>query len=154
MTGGDRVRETTEGRVLVAFTGQVGLWWLRLLRPGFRHCYALIECEDGWVICNPASHWTEIRSIGRPPLVDLLDWLFTGGAVVAVWRRTDVPKRVAPVRPYSCVEEVKRLLGLRAPGVFTPWQLYRYLTRPPREKFRKPKKILDKSKNTLYISRQ
>jgi len=142
------------GRALVAFTGQAGLWWLRLLRPGFRHCFALIECDDGWVICNPASHRTEIRSIGRPAFADLLDWLFAEGTIVAVCRPADVPRRMAPVRPYTCVEAVKRLLGLRAPGVFTPWQLYCHLVRPPREKIKKQKKILDKWKNTLYISHQ
>ena len=32
-----------------------------------------------------------------------------------------------PLRPYSCVESVKRILGIRAGLVLTPWQLYRHL---------------------------
>jgi hypothetical protein len=143
-----------EGRVLVAFTDQTELWWLRWLRPGFRHCYALIECESGWVICNPASHRTEIRSIGCPALADLLDWLFADGAVVAAWRLSEVPNRMAPVRPFTCVEAVKRLLGLRAPGVFTPWQLYQHMSRSMEKTAKKEKKNLDKWKNTFNLSSQ
>jgi hypothetical protein len=33
------------------------------------------------------------------------------------------------VRPITCVEIVKRLLGVRAPGVITPHQLHRHLLR-------------------------
>ena len=28
---------------IVAFTGQATLVWLRLLRPGFRHCFVLLR---------------------------------------------------------------------------------------------------------------
>jgi hypothetical protein len=37
------------------------------------------------------------------------------------------PRVLAPIRPFTCVEAVKRVLGLRAPWVFTPWQLYCHL---------------------------
>ena len=37
------------------------------------------------------------------------------------------PLRCAPPGPFTCVEAVKRALGLRAPLVWTPRQLYRHL---------------------------
>jgi hypothetical protein len=41
------------------------------------------------------------------------------------------PRRPAPLRPYTCVEAVKRILGLHAPWVITPWQLYGLLRKQP-----------------------
>ena len=39
----------------------------------------------------------------------------------------EVALRSAPLGVFSCVETVKRLLGLRTRWVFTPWQLHRFL---------------------------
>ena len=36
-------------------------------------------------------------------------------------------KRPAPLMVFTCVEAVKRVLGLHRRLVFTPWQLYRHL---------------------------
>jgi hypothetical protein len=36
--------------------------------------------------------------------------------------------RLAPVRPFTCVEAVKRLIGIHAPWTLTPWQLFGHLT--------------------------
>ena len=37
------------------------------------------------------------------------------------------PKRFAPPLPFSCVEGAKRILGIHAWTVVTPWQLYKFL---------------------------
>jgi len=45
---------------LVVFTGQTDLKWLHLLKPGFRHCFAIIGDGFDWVLINPLSHQTDL----------------------------------------------------------------------------------------------
>jgi hypothetical protein len=42
----------------VAFGGQADLPWLKLLKPGFRHCFIVLEAADCWVLYEPLSHRT------------------------------------------------------------------------------------------------
>lgn len=131
-------REWTEGaRAFVVFSGSADLPWLRLLRPGFRHCYAVVESRGLWAAYNPASHQTDLSVIGELPFSMLAAWLFDGEKTVVGCRVSRAEHRLAPVRPYTCVEAIKRLLGLRAPLVFTPWQLFRHLTRHENQKNKK-----------------
>lgn len=112
---------------LVVFSDATALPWLRLLRPGFRHCFALLRPDCGWILYQPLSHYTDIVPLGLPPEVDLAGWYRQHGFVVVPTRRRPPPKRPAPWGPYSCVEAVKRLLGIHSSWVLTPWQLYRFL---------------------------
>jgi len=135
---GDVVHEHRPRRALVAFGGDADLKWLRLLKPGYRHCFALLESGDHWVMYNPLSNGTEVEVWPGDQEETIRAWLVMSGYEV-------IDQTVRPLRPYpfswapySCVEAVKRVLGLRAPRVFTPWQLYRHLNN-----FGKRKKFLD-----------
>ncbi len=126
---GDGNSSRARHRALVLFSGKADLWWLKLLRPGFRHCLVAIEQQDGWIILNPLSHRIDIEFC---PGIDeqTLSGYFEGtGGICVATRLSDPPPRPAPWRPFTCVEAVLRVLGLRAPWVFTPWQLYRALDR-------------------------
>ena len=115
-------------RALVVFGGQADLIWLNMLKHGYRHCFAVIESGRGvWVIYNPLSHCTEIATVAGPDGPALAGHYRKLGFRVVETRINRPPKCPAPWRFYTCVEAVKRLLGLRAGGVFTPWQLYKYL---------------------------
>ena len=59
---------------------------------------------------------------------DLIAWFVERGhAVVPAPVRRD-HLRPAPWGPFTCVEVVKRVLGLHDRWVVTPWQLYRRLS--------------------------
>lgn len=119
--------EWTHG--LVVFADATDLWWLRLLRPGFRHCFVALASPGGWVIIDPMSH---VTSVAHFPLIeefDLAAWYRLHGLKVVPVKKNTTDKRVAPFLPHSCVECVKRILGIRALCVLTPWQLYRYLNK-------------------------
>ncbi len=118
-----------ECRAVIVFTGRTDVWWLRFLRSGFKHCYAVVEDRGQWVVYNPASHKTDIIVIGSYPMARLMDRLYGNKEVIVGMRVRNAPNRMAPIRPFSCVEAVKRLLGIRAPYAFTPWQLYKHLIR-------------------------
>ena len=118
--------ENTEVAIVV-FAGEASLKWLRLLRPGFRHCFVLVRRHDCWVIYDPLSHRTDLAVIAGPSMGELAEWYRERGlqAIETTVRRA--PLRSAPLRPFTCVEAVKRVLGIHAPWVTTPWQLYCYL---------------------------
>jgi hypothetical protein len=114
----------------VVFSGEAPLWWLRCLRPGFRHCFVVLNDGERWILVDPLAPHTEVRVLDRPALWDVPGWYRgRGHAVVrAAVRRDRV--RVAPPAPFTCVEAVKRVIGLADPAVLTPWQLYRRLASP------------------------
>lgn len=113
----------------VVFTGQTEISWLRILKPGFRHCYILLNDGERWTSIDPLSHITEISVHHHVPAdFDLPGWLRSrGNRVVAAPLCRDL-KRAAPVMVFTCVEAVKRVLGIHRRFIFTPWQLYRHLT--------------------------
>lgn len=114
-------------RALVLFGGEPQLAWLKALKPGFRHCAAVLQCGAVWVIYNPMSNATEVATTPACDAAALAArFAAEGYRVVAA---PVAPPRPAPLpwRPFTCVEAVKRAIGLRAPTVFTPWQLYRHL---------------------------
>lgn len=114
---------------LVVFADATDLWWLRPLRRGFRHCFVALAVDGGWVVVDPLSHVTSVAHFPAAQDFDLGAWYRQHGLVVVVVKKISPVRRVAPLMPYSCVESVKRILGIRARSVWTPWQLYRHLNK-------------------------
>ena len=67
----------------VVFQDETSLWWLRLLKPGFRHCYVLYPLAGGgsFLELNPLSNCFLVRRLTVTPAGDYLRRL----------RRRDVP---------------------------------------------------------------
>jgi hypothetical protein len=116
-------------RALVIFSGRCGVWWLRWLRPGFRHCFAAVDDGAQWLTVDPLLHRLEVRASGLSSAFDLAAEYRRMDLVVLDIAPPEIALRTAPVGIFTCVETVKRLLGLRARWVLTPWQLYRFLVR-------------------------
>ncbi len=121
-----------KGGALVVFSGRADFVALRFLKKDFRHCFALLPRGGGWVLYNPLSHQTDIAVHGAVTVKDLASWYRKQGYRVVECCERKAPPRLAPLRPYTCVEAVKRVLGIHNGWILTPWQLYRYLkARPP-----------------------
>ncbi len=119
------------GTALVVFTGEATLWWLRFLKPGFRHCYIAVRDDSRWVFMNLMSHQTELFSCDPLPSGMVADWLREHGCAVLATRIRQAPRKPAPRGPLTCVEAVKRVLGIQAPLVWTPWALHQHITKFP-----------------------
>ncbi len=115
-------------RAWVVFCGDTQLGWLRLLKPGFRHCFLAINDGRHWLTLDPLAAYTELAVQPVPPAFNLPDWYRGRGyrVVPAVLRHDHA--RPAPWAPLTCVESVKRALGLHDRWILTPYQLYRRLT--------------------------
>lgn len=113
----------------VVFTDQTDLWWLKFLRRGYRHCFVLIRFADIWITVDALAHKTEIMRIDLPDVFTLIGWMESqGDRVVRVPVIKGIDKPLLPSL-FSCVESVKRVIGIRAPLVMTPWQLFNHLNR-------------------------
>lgn len=119
---------------LVCFTGRTEIPWLRLLRSGFRHCFCLLPVEPGtWLLIDPRCNRLDVRPVVGQSRENLhRHFRRAGYRVVATDPGPAEPPRgplwlaLLPM-PYTCVEAVKRALGLQTPWILTPYALYRRL---------------------------
>lgn len=114
-------------RALVVFSGRTGVRWLRWLKPGYRHCFVAVDDGIEWLTVDPLLHRLEIRASGLPSAFDLASEYRRVDLDVIEVAPPSVPLRRAPFGLFTCVETAKRLLGIRARWVLTPWQLRRWL---------------------------
>ncbi len=110
---------------VVVFSPAAPLWWLRLLRPGFRHCFVAVRGDSGWLLLDPLSHRIALGLL--PAATDPVAHYRALGHIALTVPVTVPPRRPAPFAPFTCVEAVKRVLGMHDRSVLTPWQLYRRL---------------------------
>jgi len=102
----------------------------RFLRPGFRHCFAVVDAGGTWVRLDAMA--------GRPVVdvvcassYDLATFYRQEGFHVIETKQNDQP----PAWPWvvaNCVGLVKTVLCISAPLAVTPWGLYRHMTGTPR----------------------
>lgn len=123
--------ETTcrQRRAVVFFGGEARLKWQKPLKPGFKHCFAAISSDDRWIVYNPLSHQTCLFAPRDLSINEIIKWHESKGWKAISCAIQDAKARQAPLRPYTCVEAVKRVLGIQNRWIVTPWQLYRYLCR-------------------------
>lgn len=120
---------TEPSEAWVAFSGEADLWWLRVLKPGFRHCFIIARDARHWIVLDPLSPHLELSVLPLPCSFDLPRWLEGQGLTIRKAPITRGHKIAAPFNWFSCVEVIKRFLGIHARGILTPWQLYCFLNK-------------------------
>jgi hypothetical protein len=121
-------RSLGDRSAVVVFVDQTECHWLRALKPGFRHCFVAIEHGPAWLICDSLKAHMELTLLDPPEPFDLGEFYADQGHQVLLGR-TALPARrtIVPLAPLTCVTIAKRLLGVHAPRVWTPWQLFCHL---------------------------
>ncbi|MGE4313035.1 MAG: hypothetical protein AB7E85_02025 [Pseudobdellovibrionaceae bacterium] len=117
-------------RAFIVYCAESELKRVAFLKKGFKHCYVLLFDGAHWVSYDPLASRSEIAVHDLPSGFDLPAWLTREGHIVQ--RAPVVPEagrteKPLPILPFTCVEAVKRVLGLRMPFVFTPYQLFKKL---------------------------
>lgn len=95
---------------------------LKPLKKGFRHCVVVVPVDGGVFVIDPLSTGISLADVKKPY------------AEIKARQYTHVDAKVVRNKmllPYSftCVDVVKRILGLNKPFILTPHQLYKYLMR-------------------------
>jgi hypothetical protein len=119
-------------RAVVVFEDRSDSMLLRVLRPGFRHCFCLVGAGSVWALCDPLKTRIELLPISGLSEVDLADSLAASGRTIL---RGDVRleplSRPIRLRLVTCVEIVRRVLNIKGPNLLTPSQLCWALLRLP-----------------------
>ena len=109
---------------VVVFSDRSDLAWLRLLRPGFRHCFVVLRRSHGWLAVEALSNATVVSELPDAAAGEIAEAYRRAGHRSAIVRCHDHHRAPLPWAPFTCVESVKRLIGMRAPGIMTPYQLW------------------------------
>jgi hypothetical protein len=84
--------------------------------------------EGMWLACDALKDRLELSVLPISPEFNLAGFYAKRGHTVLLGTtRPNLPRRPLAVAPLTCVTIAKRLLGVRAPLVVTPWQLCRHL---------------------------
>ncbi len=113
----------------IVIFGPSTLRYLQVLKAGYQHCSILTQDQGQWHMMDPLSNGTHITMLGeaRPDEI-VRTFKADGYDAVTVQRLAPVCKGM-PLAPFTCVEAVKRVLGIHDRWVLTPWQLRRHLMR-------------------------
>lgn len=124
-------RRVAEGgqRVFLAFGGEADQPWLRLLRPGFRHCFAAVADEAGWTVLEPLSGRLVVARLPVDGGFDLPGFYRRAGLRVLGPFAPAAPRArlLPPLVPFTCVALCRALIGPAAPFAVTPFGLFRKL---------------------------
>jgi len=108
----------------VAFGGEPTRWWTHFLKKGFYHCFLVLGNGREWFVIDPVLHFTDFIIVKTLHVEEL--FVDKGYRLVKVVPQ--IPEKVKfYLRPYTCVETVKRFLGISAPYLWTPYQLFLHL---------------------------
>ncbi|MBQ4472405.1 MAG: hypothetical protein II942_04105 [Alphaproteobacteria bacterium] len=108
----------------VAFGGGPTHWWTYFLKTGFYHCFVILGNGREWCIIDPVIHYTDFIVIKTRHI----EALFMDKGYQLVRTTPHIPTKVQfRLRPCTCVEFVKRFLGIERPYLWTPYQLFCYL---------------------------
>jgi hypothetical protein len=115
--------------VWIAFGGVADQPWLRLLRPGFRHCFAALSDEAGWTVLEPLSGRLAVARLPVAAGFDLPGFYRRAGLRVLGPFVPGAPAAsLGPsLLPFTCVALCRALLGPGAPFALTPFGLFRAL---------------------------
>jgi len=105
-------------------------WYIRLLRRGWRHCYAARADGPGRTVAIEHGGQAMLAETFDVPVQEFVRFMAERQAAFVLF----VLDQGAPRRPHwrgpmSCVEATKALLGIAAPWIITPRQLARHLRR-------------------------
>jgi hypothetical protein len=111
-------------KVIVVYSGRADFPILKLLKPGFRHCFAIVEVAPYWIVMDGLSDRFALAILEPRGLARYLVRLHRKGYRCQVAR---APRKRAPglrLRPMTCVETVKRVLGITKLRILTPFDLF------------------------------
>ena len=126
-------RSSTGQQAWVIFSGSADMPWQRLLRRGFRHCFAALRDADGWSVLDPLQGRLVVARLEVEAGFDLPGFYRRAG-LLPVGPLTPGPARASlwpRLLPMNCVGLCRAVLGSAAPFAMTPHGLYRALQKLP-----------------------
>ena len=124
-----RAVDSMQQAVFIVFGGAADQPWLRMLRPGFRHCFAVLHEAGHWMVLDPLTARLVVSRLEIPPDFDLPGFYRRAGFTVTGPFAPTRPRErlLPPLSPLTCVSLCRAVLGAEAPFAVTPWGFFRAL---------------------------
>ncbi len=103
-------------------------WWRVLLKAQFHHVSIVLMTEHNYIVLNSRGAGVDVFIQGCESTDDVekrLYGLYTGIQEVSI--PTFKTNEDVPMGLFTCVEFVKRVVGIRNRWIQTPSQLYNYI---------------------------
>ena len=108
----------------VAFGGEPSHWWTHFLKKGFYHCFLILGNGREWCVIDPIIHFTDLIMVKTLHI----ESFFKEKGYILVRTTPQVPtKGKFYLRPVTCVETVRRFLGIKERNLWTAYQLFCFL---------------------------
>lgn len=111
----------------IIFSNDTDIRMLKLCRRGFRHCFMMMQQDDRWILIDPRSNKTDVQILPHPKSFNFPRYYSEQGKIVVKIPEIIAPNKIMSPFPVSCVETLKRMIGLHTWWVMTPYQLYKHL---------------------------
>lgn len=116
-------------RAVVCFHDHGDGYLSRLLKPGFRHVFILVDDGTYWIAIDGRAGLPVVR-VEAARVFDIAEhYRAQGMTVVEATQAATAPSRL--FAPCNCVGLVAGILGLSCRAI-TPWQIYRHLMKDKR----------------------
>lgn len=105
-----------------------GLWWQKYLKKGYKHVFAVHFDGLFWIKMDFTIGYTDYSVLPfdyRDTIKHVLEGRDMTYQYVEAWRKPRYRVRLL-FAPWTCVELMKSLLGIRAWWVITPYQLFKH----------------------------
>ncbi len=116
----------------VIFTSsKSSMWWTKLTRKDFGHVFVVDSiCADYfWLIIDPIQTHTDTFTIPKS-IEPTIEGLVGNECIIVECNPIiDINATCFTLSLNTCVDTVKRILGIRSAFIITPYQLYNKLTR-------------------------
>ena len=121
---GVRLNGFRYSKALVAFGGTPHFWWQRFLKKGFYHCLVALGEGDKWILLDPLANCLDVMVLHD---TKLREYLHLKGYRTLETQVHESDEPGMTIRPFTCVETVRRVLGLPSAFMLTPYQLFKHL---------------------------
>jgi len=123
---------------IAVFHDQGAGFWPRLFgRPGFRHCFVALNDGRAWIVVDPCGDGMCVHADVSAE-TDLGAHYRDLGYAVIETAVSNSRRRYGLPWAFTCVEAVKRVLGVHGWSLWTPYQLYRRLEKENHGKHLQP----------------
>lgn len=119
--------DTKTRSYILLFSGKTHLYYLKILKKDFRHCIVIMERKGGWLFLNPLRGGLEVSKFPALSIGNIAE-VYTELGYKALIGQVNQSERYRR-QVTNCVEVAKRVIGINAEVVRTPYQLYNYLLR-------------------------
>lgn len=118
----------------VVFCDSDALWWQRFLKKGYRHCFLILQDKsNNYLFIDNTSKRITFNLLENyqyeniPTLCRSLNAKLIKIPVNEMMMSSNFNNSSDPIPLLTCVELIKRILGINKKSIITPWNLFKYL---------------------------